>query len=140
MLPFDTLFMDLAGKEVRVIHSVNSPDLPLGTYIFREFFCGESGCDCRRVILHVVRVERRQTVASINYSFEPAQPPFDDEPQVFLDPLNPQSQHSEVFRVLFENMITSDRGYHDRLVRHYQMWKRVIDDPLHPDHSKIRSV
>jgi hypothetical protein len=80
-----------------------------------------------------------RVVATINYAFEPSKPPFDDEPQVFLDPINPQSDKSEVLVGVFEKLITSDRGYHDRLVRHYALWKSVVDDPAHPDHRKVRS-
>lgn len=140
MIPFDTLFMELAGQEVRVIHARRDDDLPDGTFLFRELFCSEAGCDCRRVILHVYWVERKQTVASINYAFEPPQPPFADEGQLFLDPLNPQSDLSEVFYDLFERMITSDRAYHDRLVRHYTLWKHAIDDPSHPDQDILSAI
>jgi predicted nuclease of restriction endonuclease-like (RecB) superfamily len=66
-------------------------------------------------------------------------PPFDDEPQMFLDPINPQSDVSDVLFDMFEKRIATDRGYHDRLVRHYEMWKQVVDDPAHPDHAKVRS-
>jgi preprotein translocase subunit SecA len=36
-------------------------------------------------------------------------------------------------------MIASDGEYRQRLERHYAMWKSVVDDPLHPDHSKTRA-
>jgi hypothetical protein len=140
MLPFDTLFMDLAGKEVRVIHSRNSPDLPPGTFLFRELYCSQTGCDCRRVMLHVFWVEQGRTVASVNYAFERPKPPFDDEPQIFLDPLNPQSNLSEVFCAMFQQMIAADRPYHERLVRHYELWKSVVDDSNHPQHAALRKA
>ena len=57
MLPFHTLFLDLAKVETRVI------TIDEGT---------------------------KRQVATINYGFEPAKPPFEDVPQVFLDPLTPQ--------------------------------------------------
>jgi preprotein translocase subunit SecA len=41
---------------------------------------------------------------------------------------------------LFAEMVDRDPEYHDRLVRYYTMWKRVVDDPSHPDHGKIRSA
>ena len=37
-------------------------------------------------------------------------------------------------------MMARDRGYYDRLVRHYTMWKRVVDDPSHPGQEKLRAV
>jgi uncharacterized protein YchJ len=37
-------------------------------------------------------------------------------------------------------MLENDPGYHDRLVRHYAMWKAVVDNPSHPDHPKVRNA
>jgi hypothetical protein len=59
---------------------------------------------------------------------------------VFLDPLNPQSELADAVLDLFTKMIANDRVYHDRLVRHYEMWKRVVDDPGHPLHARVRSA
>jgi hypothetical protein len=139
MMPFDTVFPDLAKNEVRVVHIVDRHELPKGAYLLREFYCNEPECDCRRVLLQVYWAEGEIVAATINYAFEPSKPPFDDEPQLFLDPLNPQTDMSEVLFDIFEEMIATDRPYHDRLVRHYEMWKRVVDDPEHPDHAKVRS-
>jgi hypothetical protein len=140
MMPFDTVFPNLAKNEVRVIHALDHDQIPNGSYLFREFFCNDPQCDCRRVLLHVCKIENKRVVATINYGFEPAEPPFDDEPQAFLDPLNPQTDVCYALLDLFEEMIAADRPYHDRLVRHYEMWKRVVDDPAHPDHAKVRSA
>jgi hypothetical protein len=137
MMPFDTVFDELAKSETRVIHVPDHAELPPGTYALRELYCHEPACDCRRVLLQVCSVEDQRVAASINYSFEPAQSPLAGEPQIFLDPQNPQSDASEALRDLFETVITSDRAYHDRLVRHYTMWKSVVDKPEHPDHAKV---
>jgi len=129
----------VAKNEARVIHAPDHKRLPRGAYVFREFYCNEPNCDCRRVLLQVYWVEGKRVVASINYAFEPAKPPFDDEPQMFLDPINPQSDASGALFGMFEEMIASDHAYRDRLLRHYEMWKRVVDDAAHPDHAKVRS-
>ena len=139
MMPFDNVFPDIARNEARAILAPEADALPRGTYLFRELYCNEPNCDCRRVLLHVHWVEGKRIAATINYAFEPSKPPFDDEPQTFLDPMNPQSDSSEVLFDMFQEMIESDRAYHDRLVHHYEMWKRVVDDPAHPDHMKVRS-
>jgi hypothetical protein len=139
MMPFDTVFPAIAENEVRVFHVHDHGELPRGAYLLREFYCNEPACDCRRVLLQVYWAEGKRVAATINYAFEPSKPPFDDEPQISLDLLNPQSDVSEVLFDMFEEMITTDRAYHDRLVRHYEMWKRVVDDPTHPDHGKVRS-
>lgn len=140
MLPFDTLFPERAADEVRVIHALRHDELPQGTYLFRELYCAEPGCDCRRVVLRVTRAEDKRVAATIGYAFEPPEPPFDDEPQAFLDPINPQGEAAGALLDMFEDMIATDRAYRDRLVRHYEMWKSVVDDPEHPDHAKLRSM
>ncbi|HMJ09835.1 MAG TPA: SEC-C metal-binding domain-containing protein [Polyangiaceae bacterium] len=139
MMPFDAVFAELAKSETRVIHASDDAQLPRGTYRLREFYCEEPACDCRRVVLQVCTGDDQRVAASINYSFEPVQPPSADAPQIFLDPHNAQSDASEVLRGMFEDIIASDRAYHDRLVRHYAMWKSVVDEPEHPDHSKVCS-
>jgi hypothetical protein len=91
-------------------------------------------------MLNVIDTESRHQIATINYAFEPPQPPFEDEEQMFLDPLNPQSDLSDRFLDPFADMIGHDRAYHDRLVRHYEMWKRAIGDPEYSGHEKIRTA
>jgi len=139
MMSFDTVFPDLAEREVRVIYAVDHPPLPKGAYLFREFFCEEPRGDRRRVHLQVYWVEGGRVAATINYAFERPKAPFDDEPQVCLDPINRQSDVAEILVDMFVRMIATDRAYRDRLVRHYEMWKRVVDDPAHPDHAKVRT-
>jgi len=81
----------------------------------------------------------QEHVAAINHAFEPPRPPFEDEGQTFLDPLNVKSAMSDVLLDLFVDMVTNDEGYRQRLERHYKMWKSVVDDPSHPDHHRVRS-
>lgn len=139
MLAFDRAYLDLARREALAVQFLGEGGKPSGTLLFREFYCNDPGCDCRRVVLHAVWVERGQTVASIGYGFEPAAPPFDDEPQVMLDPINPQSELSGHVLALFQEVLDTQPGVRDRFVRHYELWKQAVDDPAHPDHAKVRS-
>jgi hypothetical protein len=139
MMAFEIAFPTLAKNEMRALRSFDHKDLPQGSYLFHEFYCNEPRCDCRRVILQVYWVEGKRIAASINYGFEPSEPPFDDEPQISLDPLNPQSESADVILQMFEEMISSDPTYRNLLIRHYELWKRVVDDPAHPKHAKVRS-
>lgn len=139
MMPFDTLFSELASRETRALAISKRPGLPAGTYVFREFFCNDPGCDCRRVLLQIHAGANGRVVATINYSFEPPLPPYEDEGQMFLDPLNPQSDLSDGLLRLFEATMPSDVEYREMLIRHYELWKSVVDDPTHPDHAKVRS-
>jgi hypothetical protein len=43
-------------------------------------------------------------------------------------------------RTLLLVVVVGLLGYHDRLVRHYAMWKTIVDDPSHPAQEKIRAV
>jgi hypothetical protein len=52
--------------------------------------------------------------------------------QTFLDPLNPQSEHSAALLVLYERVVLADEAYRQRLLRHYIMFKEAVEDPAHP--------
>jgi len=53
--PFDIICHDIAMNEVRVCETPGLASLGLPTaYFLREFYCTESGCDCRRVLVQVV--------------------------------------------------------------------------------------
>lgn len=138
MMAFHILFPDEAKKETRTLTPVTSSGAAGHTYLFMEFYCVDPGCDCRRVMLNVIDTESREHVATINHGFEPPEPPFDDEGQTFLDPMNPQTVMSQALLDLFIDMVARDETYRQRLERHYEMWKTVVDDPSHPDHPKVR--
>jgi hypothetical protein len=137
MMPFDAVFPDLAKSESRVIHAPEDGPLPAGSYLLRELYCEEPACDCRRALLQVSSIDDERVVASIAYAFDPSQHPSAGESQISLDPRKPQGEAAAAFRDTVETIITSDRAYHDRLVRHYTLWKSVVDRPEHPDHSKV---
>jgi hypothetical protein len=133
MMAFDTVFLDVAKRESRAIQTVDAAGTP-ATFVFRELYCDEPGCDCRRVLLHVHWVEGKCIAASISYAFE--RPRRRDEKQISLDPLNPQSERSRDLLALFTEMIEEDGAYRAGLIRHYEMWKQVIDRASHPDRGK----
>jgi len=54
----------------RPLQTRGDPLLPEGRFIFRGLYCTDRGCDCRRVLLQIVSVERHEVVATINYGFE----------------------------------------------------------------------
>ena len=138
MVAFHTLFPEEAKNECRSVTPFNDPALPSRAFLFVEAYCVEPKCDCRRVMINVIDTERREQVATINHAFEMPKPPFEDEGQTFLDPLNPQSPLSDAFLEMFEKMIANDDAHAVRLERHYKMWKRVVDDPSHPAQETLR--
>jgi len=125
------------AREIRSVTPIEDPHLPERSFAFCELYCREPGCDCRRVMINVIDVERGWHVATINHGFEPPEPRFADEGQTFLDPLNPQTKWAPAFLALFVKMIPKDVDYRQRLERHYRMWKQVVDDPTHPKQSLL---
>lgn len=138
MMAFDFIFPDLAQQEARTFLISGDGDLPAGAYVFREFYCEQTRCDCRRVLLHVHWAEGDEIAASISYAFDPPDHPYRVEEQIFLDPLNPQTSKADTLLWMFEEMIAHDSAYRERLIRHYELWKSVVDDEKHPQHNKLR--
>ena len=139
MQSFSALFPDLADRECRTVRPMNHERLPNRRFFFLEAYCAEPRCDCRRVMLSVVDGETRAVAATINHAFEPPGPPHEDEPQTFLDPLNPQSPMANDLLAQFLLMVEHDPAYQERLERHYLACKAVVDDPTHPDHHVVRT-
>jgi hypothetical protein len=138
MKAFDSVFLEVATRERRAIQIVDRRERPTGTWLFREFYCNQPRCDCRRVVIMVEHVETQQIVASISYAFERS--PRRDKPQTFLDPLYPQSELSSEVLALFTDMIARDHAYRQSLMNHYVLWKQAVDDPAHPHHAKVRGT
>jgi hypothetical protein len=144
MLRFGVLFRDTAERETRTarVPGTLSPDnpnyLPADEYGFDELYCDERNCDCRRVMINVLARHAGRHVATINHAFEP--PPKDElvSEQTFLDPLNRQSPWAPALLDLFVNVVLADENYRQRLIRHYRMFKNVVDDPAHPAHRLLR--
>jgi hypothetical protein len=57
MTPFMERFPEVGARETRSVTVTNRQDLPDGEYGFLEFYCNEPGCDCRRVMIDVLRPE-----------------------------------------------------------------------------------
>jgi hypothetical protein len=137
MMAFDHVFLEVARRESRAIQTIDHRGRP-ATLLFREFYCVDPGCDCRRVVLHVHWVEQKCVAGSINYVFEPSR--RRDEPQISLDPSHPQSEHAEELLELFSEVIRTDREFRERLIRHYTMWKQVVVDAARPEHETARGA
>lgn len=133
MLPFDLVFMDVARKESRTLTLCDERGRHFGTFLFREHYCVEPDCDCGILLVHAVWAERRQVAASFSYIFEPRP----GEPQLEPEPLSPQGELSATLLGMFEQCLAKDPAYRPALLRHYAMWKRVVDDPSHPLHGKL---
>jgi hypothetical protein len=137
MVPFHTLFGDLAFKETRSATVRGRGDVPDGEYGFLELYCDEVDCDCRRVLIDVISSTGGSTTwATINYGWE--SPEFyarwskikgdaADLARASLDPLNIQTEHSPGLLRLFE-FVLKDEAYVERLKRHYALFKGALHE------------
>jgi hypothetical protein len=143
MVFFHVLFPDVARVETRevIIQPPDDPldpsEIPPGHYGLVERYCVDPECDCRRVMITVLGQEHKQPLATISHAFERPPKGHHTPWQTFLDPLNVQSQWSDNFLDLFVNFVLAHGDYAARLVRHYTLVKKAIDDPGHPIHQRI---
>lgn len=138
MRPFDLVFPDVAQRESFAIEAVDDEGDPKATFVFRELYCPDRGCDCRRVMLQVSVADDDEVVATIGYSFEHHRTQRLGIPQIMLDPMNTQSDLSETVLALFTRLANAQPEVRERFIAHYVMWKSVVDDPTHPDHGRLR--
>jgi hypothetical protein len=149
MMPFHSLFPEVAQREVRYVNIGPSPepsseaDVPPDEYVFFEFYCAKPDCDCRRVFLQVVRKgDPNRILASIEYGWEKEsfyRKNFwseEDARQTVrgtLDPINEQSEIAEYLLDVFRQVVL-DVPYSLRLRRHYRMFKEEL--ARHPEKLK----
>jgi len=71
MMAFYSRFKDLAFKETRVCTVLPGRAMPADEYGFLEFYCDDTRCDCRRVIIKVLGHHSGDKVwATISYGWE----------------------------------------------------------------------
>lgn len=138
MTPFIARFPELGPAESRSVKVTKHPDLPNGEYGFLEFYCDEPGCDCRRVIIEVLRPETgwNKIWATIGYGWEGLDfyrrwgGAHSDPVEMkgpYLDPLNPQTEYSPALLELFRRVLQSP-DYVERLKRHYRMFRESVGE------------
>jgi hypothetical protein len=138
MIPFMERFPELAARETRSVTVAGQADIPDGEYGFLELFCDEPGCDCRRVMIVVLRsdTELNKIWASINYGWESLDfykrwgGPWvtsSDANGPFLDPLNPQTPYSPGLLNLFRFLLQSPE-YAQRIQTHYCIFRQSIGE------------
>lgn len=137
MTPFMERFPEVGARETRSVAVTARQDLPDGEYGFVEFYCDEPGCDCRRVIIDVLRPETgwSKIWATIGYGWESldfyrkwggaGSDPIEMKGP-YLDPLNPQTKYSAALLNLFRFLVQSP-DYVERLQRHYRMFRASVD-------------
>lgn len=138
---FHSRFPDVAEHETRSV-TVLKPskfNLPPARYVFLEMFCDEPGCDCCRVFFSVVSSLRKEVEAVIAWGWEERE--FyvkwmgDDDPLIIddlkgpvLNLASPQSNLAPALLDLFREYLLQDTAYIVRVKRHYDMFRRDIDN------------
>ena len=138
MIPFMERFHDLAARETRSVTICGRTDIPDGEYGFLELFCDEPGCDCRRVMIAVLRADTdlNKIWATINYGWESVEfykqwggswVTAANSKGPFLDPMNPQTPYSPALLNLFRCLLESP-DYARRIQTHYQIFRQTMDE------------
>ena len=135
---FHDRFPDIAEKETRNLIVLDDPDLPPDTYALMELYCDEAGCDCRRVMFNVFADERKEFVAVIAYGWATKdyyrQWAGENDPEVIeelkgpvLNRLSPQSELAPAILNKVKNVVLRDKLYIERLIKHYQLFRKTVD-------------
>jgi len=138
LIPFHRVEPGLAADETRFMQLFDERHgLPAGRYHLVEHYCPDPDCDCRRVMLTVVRDDRpNRSLASINYAFDRE----DEMPGPFIDRMNQQSKHAPALLELVKDAVLTDRRYLARLERHYALVKEATSDPDHPAYEELQAL
>src|SRR5205807_1166200 len=70
LVPFQSLYADVAKAETRSITTRGYPGVPDDDYGMFEAYCPDPDCDCRRVMLNVVSRRQNAHIATISYGFD----------------------------------------------------------------------
>ena len=128
---FYTKFPEIAEKETRVLTAYKDcEDLPKGEYAFLDLHCTDADCDCRRVMVMVLKDGK--VAANISYGWENQKFYndwlFGDKKMAkefkgpALSATNQQSNLAPVLLGYFKEFL-KDAEYAERLERHYKLFK-----------------
>ena len=136
---FHDLFPDVAERETRsVFLPLAQGGLPAGGYAFREMFCDEPECDCRRVFFWVDTSFRDRVQAVIAWGWEDLA--FYDrwlkygdkeEAQELIGPVlnlgSPGTELAPHILELFRQVLLKDPEYIERVKQHYRIFRDAIE-------------
>ena len=135
LIPFESLFPEIARKETRSLTFIGLGGIPNSDYGLLESYCPDPKCNCQRVMLNVLsRLEEKQ-VATISYGFDRSAK--DAGPK--HDPFNPQSPYAEALKTAIGEHLEMDHTYVLRLKAHYSLVKAAATDPRHPAQKVLES-
>ena len=117
-------FPDLIETEVRHIELLDSPNdseslIPQGHYIFFEYFCVDTNCECEKAIINIMSYDLSKSWAIVHYGWKSGK----YMPEFQLDSHSANDAISNEFLDLFKEIIRRDRRYAARIRRHYVQFK-----------------
>ncbi len=140
---FHSRFPQVAERETRTVTLLKPSkyNLPPADYAFLEMFCDEPGCDCRRVFFSVVSSSRKEVEAVIAWGWEEREfyvkwmgdndlHAINDLMGPVLNLSSPQSNLAPALLNLFQKVLLHDTAYIERVKRHYEMFRRDIDNKV----------
>lgn len=104
--------------------------IPVGAFLFMEYFCTDLSCNCERVIIKVLHAKSEsdqhpREVATISYTWSLGE----DEVWLktnaefsnpFLDPFHKQASYADELLEFWADMVENDKAYAQRLKTHYR--------------------
>ncbi len=152
-MPFislESVLPEVARNETRSLQQFEKAR-EVRAYWFFELYCDEPGCDCRRVMIHVVSDERgaSQPRATLSWGWEPDDfyrkwagfPLSEEDMEELRGPglvrLAYQSEEAEELLEQFREM-ARDKKYANRIKRHYEEFRAHVEanPPQHPSGNR----
>lgn len=141
--PFGYICPEIAKSETwRYTLPKAQHGLPAGHYCFPEFYCTETGCDCRRVWLVIKHFSKwppgnaaGKHIATIGYGWEkpefymdwsPGDPDAAELAGARVEPLQPQSEYAEAALLMTKSVIFSSLGNILRIRQHYDAFRASL--------------
>jgi len=135
-IPFSDRKPEIASHETRAVifGAGNEWRIFPGQYALVESFCSDDECDCRKTMIAAFDISSKRIAATIGYGWESTA--FytkwlhgDSEMGAemagsYVESRATQSAHSTQWLAWWENMITSDEKYQDRIREHYRIFKK----------------
>jgi len=130
---FHSIFPKIAKQETRFITVPENGKVPQGDYGYFPSFCTDKDCDCRRTLINVLQVNPDYPdthAATISYGWEKmgfykewgGGLPLDvlnDFKGPSLEVMQQQSSYANYFLEIFQNILSTDEEYANRIQRHY---------------------
>ncbi len=144
-IPFFHKCPETSKTETRetILTEDNQYGLPPGEYAYMESYCGDAKCDCRKVMINVVRVDRNndnnsRIIATIGFGWEDVgyytkwlygdSETAKEMKEANLEVGAQQSKYSDACLDLVKNACVNDEKFMERVKKHYKEFKKVIKD------------